>query len=497
MKKGLLRRFMLVACCTGQITCSSNDNPATSHFIAPPPSHSNAESKVTIDGITWFFDKDYPVGKFANGDYWVAGDTVTITRISPDFDGEQNGWEVNPIVDGPQGFSADLNNFSPALIPALPYKAVPTSSIVKTIRSEKVRGYICRQCIQSAAVLTIVAQPLTDTAVFRPPYVGTEKPFYSVASLETSLLPSLVPVVSVPEINSFSEISHLQLDHKNGAGGTELHPINSFADDYGAYIGKRNADIALRLMLNDPLEQKMPLLIAYIQYGIDLLHFLPLGFKYDDGGGHRPGQKLPMVFAAVMLNDDDIKQMVKESVHLFHERNLLTYNRDSTRILYGENQGLTFSLYEEKYWKVVHSIVSTGASAGYKSYSDPYGYIDGGAHPGADYQFCCTSQPWKGSVLALKLMPPLAEVWNDTMTISYVERWVASGAWAQPDPCAPADSTWENYGVTFGPDGNGGCIKDRDSTDGIGRWPEKHGEYVDGGNYWSSFQRELWQKYYH
>ncbi|NLW32481.1 MAG: hypothetical protein GXY77_13610, partial [Fibrobacter sp.] len=103
MKNGLISRFMLVACCTGQITCSSNDNPATSHFIAPPPSHSNAESKVTIDGITWFFDKDYPVGRFANGDYWVAGDTVIITRITPDFDGEQNGWEVNPIVDGPQG----------------------------------------------------------------------------------------------------------------------------------------------------------------------------------------------------------------------------------------------------------------------------------------------------------------------------------------------------------------------------------------------------------
>ena len=54
-------------------------------------------------GITFTFDKDYPTGQFANGDYWVVG-PVTITRITPDFDGTHHGWEVNPIFEGPQGF---------------------------------------------------------------------------------------------------------------------------------------------------------------------------------------------------------------------------------------------------------------------------------------------------------------------------------------------------------------------------------------------------------
>lgn len=491
-----LKVLLLIFLLAGQVTCTDNQ-PTNLRIVGKPPFEPGASDRITVDGITWYFDKAYPVGTFANGDYWVAGDTVVITKISPDFDGQHHGWEVNPVVEGGQGFSIDLNDFEPSLVPTLPYKAIPVSSIVKTIRSDKVRGYICRQCIQTAAVLTIVSQPVSDTTLFRPPYVGTEKPFYSTNDLRTDLLPSLSPAENTPAFSSFSEISNLQLDHKNGATGTELHPINSFVDDYGAYIGMRNADAALRLMLNDALTQKMPLLISYVQYGIDLLYLLPLGFRYEDGGGHRPGQKLPMAFAAVMLDDANMKKRLKESVHLFHEKILLTYNRDSTRVLFGDDQGLSPTLHEEMYWKVVQSYVKDGTYAGYKSYRDPYGYIDGGGYPGSNYQYCCTSQPWKGSVLAVKLMPALFDVWNDTMTIRYVERWVDIGAHSQPDPCAPADSSWENYGITYGPDGNGGCIKDMDTTDGIGRFPSEHGKYVDEGHYRSNFQKSLWSRYYH
>ena len=495
MRHANLNFLLFLFFLAGQVTCSDNQ-PTNLRIVDTPPFEPGTSDRVTVGEITWFFDKAYPIGKFANGDYWVAGDTVIIKKISPDFDGQQHGWEINPVVEGGQGFSVDLNDFDPALVPSLPYKATPISSIVKTIRSSKARNYICRQCIQSAAVLTIVAQPIADTTLFRPPYVGTVKPFYSTNALRTDLLPRLNPVDNTPAFSEFEEISNLQLDHKIGPGGTELHPINSFIDDYGAYIGKRNADAALRLMLNDPLKQKMPLLTSFVQYGIDLLYMLPLGFRYEDGGGHRPGQKLPMVFAAVMLDDADMQARLKESVHLFHERILLAYNHDSTQVLFGDDQDLSPSLHEEMYWKVLSSYVRDGTYAGYKSYRDPYGYIDGGGYPGSNYQYCCTSQPWKGSVLALKLMPALYDVWNDTMTIHYVERWVEKGAVAQPDPCAPADPNWENYGITFGPDGNGGCIKDTDITDGIGRYPHEHGNYKDEGHYRSNFQKSMWETYY-
>jgi spermidine/putrescine-binding protein len=49
----------------------------------------------TSDEITYTFDKSYPCGTFANGDWWVApnvGDTaVKVISITPDYAGGLNG----------------------------------------------------------------------------------------------------------------------------------------------------------------------------------------------------------------------------------------------------------------------------------------------------------------------------------------------------------------------------------------------------------------------
>jgi hypothetical protein len=52
-----------------------------------------------------------------------------------------------------------------------------------------------------------------------------------------------------------------------------------------------------------------------------------------------------------------------------------------------------------------------------------------------------------------------------------------------------------DYGITFGPDGKGDCIKDTDSSDGIGRFPTYHGTNKDGGYRYSSFQQAMWNAY--
>jgi hypothetical protein len=58
-----------------------------------------AEQHITQFGITWTFDKDHLVGRFANGDYWVVG-PVTIIGIAPasvEIGGRViNGSMVNP-----------------------------------------------------------------------------------------------------------------------------------------------------------------------------------------------------------------------------------------------------------------------------------------------------------------------------------------------------------------------------------------------------------------
>jgi len=451
---------------------------------------------VSQFGIEWHFDCEHHVGRFANGDIWVAG-PVTITRITPDYDGVDNGWEVNPRVKGGQGFAVDVGEYNASLVPELPYRSYPGESIVKTVRARTAsRGANCRGCIETAAVLTVVGSipPDGGRSVFRPPYVGSEKPWYFVDSLDTELLPSLPHVRHTPSLAWVEEsFQRVQLDHKGGRVGRNLHPRRNMPD-YGADIARRNGDAALRLMLDEPVKRKRRALIAYVQYGIDLYHMLLDGHRWPAGGGHRPGQKLPLAFAAVMLHDPQMQTAVS-SADCFHEDHLLYESQATGKALYGGTAGREGELLEVHYWKSLYSHVRQGRARGFKSYRDPYGYIDGGCEPGAMYQDCCTSQPWKGEALAGHLMPSIKTVWDNAVFYEYVDRWVAHGTWTQPDPCAPPDTSWDLYGVTFGPDADGGCICDSDSSDGMGRFPNRHGSNRDGGGRYSRFQAGLWDAY--
>jgi hypothetical protein len=442
-------------------------------------------SQITQYGITWTFDREYPTGQFANGDYWVIG-PVTITNITPGFDGTYNGWEVNPVFEGPQGLDARAGEFDAALIPSFPYVANPNESVVKAISTD-LDNDNCRPCLKTAAILTVLAEvPPGDGAdVFRPPYVGQEKPFYYVEDLRTDLLPTYDPVADTPSLEWVEErFSPVQLDHKGGRTGRCLHPEDHMPD-YGSNIAQDNDDGALRLMLNDPIEEKMPALIAYIQYGIDLYHMVLLGQTWPSGGGHRPGQKLPLTFASILLDDEEMKDVIR-SATFFHE---------DVGVYRSETTGIALFGFHDTYWteRNYWSVLETGS--GFKSHADPYGLIDGGKEPGGSYQFCCISQPWKGSALALHLMPVMKTVWDNQVFFDYVDRWVNQGAWSQPDTCAPYDGNPSNYGVTYGPDGNGGCIKDTDPSDGIGRFPDNHGINVDGGYRYSYFQKAMWEAY--
>ena len=95
-------------------------------FIVFVPQNADASTSnfLSKHGITWTFTENVEYGQFANGDYWVLG-PVTISSISPDFDGLSNGWQVNPSVSSSHGFDAGCknDNFDASLVPNLPYTA--------------------------------------------------------------------------------------------------------------------------------------------------------------------------------------------------------------------------------------------------------------------------------------------------------------------------------------------------------------------------------------
>jgi hypothetical protein len=455
-----------------------------------------AATSVTQYGITWYFSANRTVGQFANDDYWVLG-PVTIDSITPhkyrDTTGLHHGWEVNPRCNGGHGFDQRLAGFDSTRIPSLPYSATGTVSIIKTVSGST----CCYPGLKTAAVLTVVESvpPDSGRTVLRPPYVGTAKPYYSVSSFRTDLLPSYAPVTVTPTLAGlYASEKYVRMDHI--PGNSMLYRPADNLPDYAADINQQNADAILRLCLNDPLIDKMPLLTVMVQGGTDYLHFVKNGHRFPPSGGEQPGNVLPMLFAAIMLDNQEFKDTLRAMEPLttyynkiYYEKWTLGQRGKENRVLWGHHEPHNPV---ENYWQAI----ITGGNSGSKTIADPYGYIDGGYKPGDIYQLCCTSQPFKSTALCLHLIPALKTVWDPDYLYEYTDRWVNFGAWTQPDPCAPVIAGG-TYKVDFGPDTTkpGDCIRDRDSSDGIGRFPLLHGTNKDGGNRKSNFVAALWNAY--
>jgi hypothetical protein len=336
-----------------------------------------------------------------------------------------------------------------------------------------------------------------------------------VADLDLDLLPQLGEVVDTPDIAAVSEgFRRVQLDHKENWVGRDLHPLENMPD-YGSSISSRNAEGALRMLVEANPSDRMELAVAYVQYGIDIFYSYLGGVTWPPNGGHSEGRKLPVTMASVLLGDEAMQAAISAADRDdFGENGGMYFSEAANAVLYGPDLNS-----EDNYWTNI--VFDTGS----RTIRDPYEFIDGGYRPGDSYQFCCLAKPWKSTATAMLLMPALVDVWNFEEFFTYVDRWVEIGAHAEADPCAPPDGVcvggddvgadctsasvsdvctgadaicdlevnWDtNYGVSYGPDGNGGCILDEDMSDGQGRFPQLHGAATDDGHYGSAFAEAMW-----
>jgi hypothetical protein len=150
-------------------------------FLPQTTCYGFEQSQVSQFGITWTFDRNYVVGQFANGDYWVVG-PATITGISPasvESDGRViNGSMVNPSpkLGRKQGYDSAMygryvqaGDYEPSLNVARPngwdlsrdnpLVVNPNSSLVSTISTPEAGG---RTELRVAAVLTVLDGPAPE-----------------------------------------------------------------------------------------------------------------------------------------------------------------------------------------------------------------------------------------------------------------------------------------------------------------------------------------------
>ena len=370
-------------------------------------------------GITWTFDNYYDVGTFINDDFWVVG-PATIIAIDPNPANGRHGSVLNlPPELSRSGFDSRVveGRYDPSLRVYPSISMQPGDSLVSTISVETVgeATAILRPMeytispVKTASVLTCLATKAPQDA-FRPSYCDTSNTLYLERNLQRGLLPTLPQVPNTEELSEFEGyfrrpwIDTLQFNFD--------HPV-----EYMAHYGRENARAAsmasLLLMLDFTEEEKDRLLMYLIQYGIDLYGIVEAGHPgWPALGGHGNGRKWPIVFAGIMLGEDEIAR-----VSAYHP---------STK--FGDDMQTGY----DQCWTGAN-VVFLGMDGIDENPNHPewapYEHLEPIDWPGAPlyrsegYRRCCTSSAWVGQAVGAQLMNAEDE-WDHPAFFDYVNRWM-------------------------------------------------------------------------
>jgi hypothetical protein len=407
---------------------------------APAAVHVQRADHVSQYGITWKFDRDYPVGQFVNGDWWVIG-PVTVVSVtpgpSPAPPNEVNDLDVNEWGDtglrdnterrngsmvvmslGPaQGYDSRGSTYDPGASITFPYELPADRSLISSVSEVTLPNTVLQSDImwksektspnvlKTAAVLTSLAEAPPPDA-FRPTYVGANKKIFRASSLRWDRLLNLPVDATKYPVPSFEQYErYLQrpwLDHMNGAWeGNWLVPIEN-QPPYGREVARIVGTASLMLNMDATEDQKRRLLYELVQYGIDLHGMVELGATYNEGGGITSGRKWPILFAGLMLDDPSFTPDPRNTV--FHE---------DAQTYYGQGW------YGQKaLWQM---IFHHGIRQPYQE--RPPNTWDEWDQASEDYRLCCTVRAWAGEALAALLMGAKSD-WNHNAFFDNVDDWM-------------------------------------------------------------------------
>jgi len=444
------------------------------------PSAVLAANSLSRFGITWTFDRElstdgaigtYQYGLFANGDYWVVNpeagsDNVTITNISPSWDGTHHGSMVNPVPiwPGMHGYDSRHGGFDSSLLVQAPIPLDANSSLISAVSwiigepgcpHEPDWPGVPRPMLKIAAVLTVLGEipPDNGATVFRPPYSGSNKPIYSTSGLRKDLLTNLPLVGNTPDLTSLSDQESMErvwLDHfSHGSNGTQYTSPTYNMPGYGREYSQAVGKVSLLLLLDEQElvnrfgSNKDQLLTRFVQVGIDLYGVVENGGYWWSGGGLNHGRKWPILFAGLMLDHAGMKEIGERSPTMPYQgfqEDCQTFYVDETT--FGPYTTADYGLPE---WHTSHCY-----DPDHKAYKD--WNADG-------YRCCCTANSWAGIVLSAHIMG-VKDLWNHDALFDYQDRYMHVEA-IDPGPYSGvggfhrqtsrfAEEMWDTYRADFG-----------------------------------------------
>jgi hypothetical protein len=174
-------------------------------------------------------------------------------------------------------------------------------------------------------------------------------------------------------------------------------------------VGRAVGIASLVLMCDFSSEEKERLLVNFVQYGIDLLGIVRAGHPgWPAHGGHGSGRKWPILFAAIMLGDEEIQSFQAKYRARFGEDMQTMYGTgwNGAKALYAGHVGAEGSRTSKGWGAYEHLHPSQWQSM-----------------IGENYRRCCTSNAWVGQALAARIMHA-ERVWNHDAFFDYVDRWM-------------------------------------------------------------------------
>ncbi len=430
-------------------------------------------------GITWQFDRDYIIGQFVTGDFWVIG-PVTLTKIDPESvsaDGRiKNGSMVNPSPKiGTQGYDSAMvsNTYSAALnvaygrSPNNPLVLAAHSSLVSTI-SRATSGAIPQ--LERAAILTVLPAAAAPGS-FRPPYCGTDKTVkFNKTALNYSLLKSLQPVSNTPSLASVeAKFAAPWIEHRGGWTATALFPTLNMPV-YGREIHTAIGEGALMLHLNFTPAEKERLLCRYVQLGIDLYGVIFNGglWNWVGEGGHGGGRKWPILLAGMVLNDPDMKAIGQKSGDYLYQNGYGPGNCPPDYIHFGEDDqtfyvsSLDVAITSGPSWKPdsrdTERIPYAESDIGLPEWGIAHAHVPTTSNkwlPTIYRSVACP--PFHGTALAALLVDGAKELWNHDAYFDYTDRYMAftapggEGAGLPRSTSAFTVRMWDAYRSQCGP----------------------------------------------
>jgi hypothetical protein len=423
------------------IVYTEENAPATPKFKDLP-----LKQNVSQYGITWTFQKPARVGRFINSDWYVVG-PVTIEAIDPkplygseiprcELDGMdnerpeaqrvRNGFMLNPPAQMEVAYDSGVRNwFTPSLIQKLPVTMKPGDSLVSTIsmpknlvlhaqlRNKIERGVDDSSPIRTAAVLTCMSEPQPPDT-FRPGFCDRRQRTYLARNLKRNLLPKVDATKSMPKIQQYIRFTQRPWVGTCFFGFEE--PVENMPQ-YGLEYGRVVGISALLLCTDLKPQQKEPLLVNFVQIGIDLGGMVRAGHPGWTGwGGHGSGRKLPIVFAGLLLGDDELAGISLSYPKVsFGEDEQTAYGECWTgaKVVFAGHSGIDAATDEGR---------SRGRGWGPYEHTPPSQWKDG-QNTSESYRRCCTSVGWVAQALALRLMHA-EQAWGHDAFFDYVDRWM-------------------------------------------------------------------------